>query len=116
MFGWHLPDQAAHQSRFFAALKLFDGILEVIKRNHWDPNQPAWRGLAVVDQPIVGDLKAGLLYVGIFEGEQSQPERRIKNLGAYSVHLHFPNSRLRVPTSRLLARRVTRRKLGEFFS
>ena len=39
------------------------------------PTKPARRDFAVLDHPVVGDLKAGLLHFGIFQGKQTQARR-----------------------------------------
>src|SRR5919108_4916948 len=75
VLGWNLPDQRADQAGFLTTFELFDGVLDVIKRNHRNADQTTWRGFTVIDQPVVGDLKTGFLHFGIFERKETKTER-----------------------------------------
>ncbi len=65
-------------------------FLSIVEGDHRDADQPARRHFAVIDQPIVGDLKAGLLHVRHLPKQTSRkPESRVKHLGADPVDFHL---------------------------
>src|ERR1051325_7148863 len=115
MLGRHLPDQAADQACFLAAFEFLDRVLDVVKRNHWNADEAPWRDFAVVDQPVIGDLKAGLLNVGVFQRKQPETKRRIEDLRGNAIDFHFAEARFRIPAAGLFTGRISRREFGIFF-
>src|SRR5712692_4581177 len=97
----YLPDQTPNQSCLLAPLQLLDGGFDIIQRDHRNPDQPPRRHFAVLDQPVVGDLKTGFLYIGIFQGKKTKPKSGIEHLGRYAIDLHLAQARLGVPATGL---------------
>src|SRR5580765_5406628 len=114
MLGWYLPNHAADHALLLATLELFDGVRDVIHRDHRDTEQPPGRGLAVIDHPIVSDLKTGFLQSGVFQRIKPQSVRRIQNFGADAVDGHLIQARLWIVSAWFFTGRVSRRKLWKF--
>src|SRR6185503_19519992 len=117
-----LPDERALQPRQVAALELLHRMIDVIDGDHGHADEALHVRAAVVDQPVVVDAEAGFLQAGVCLGEETQPQRRVEDLGAQAVDLHLSDARARVPAAGLLLEtlaqlvgRKLRRGLAVFF-
>src|SRR6266571_1703215 len=108
----NLPDQAAYETFFLAALELLDRVFDVVERNYRNSDQAIRVHLTVGDQPVVGDLKTSLLQLGILKREQTKSQRRVKHFSRDAVHFHLFNARSRIPAARFFSQSFSRRIFG----
>src|SRR5712692_3713429 len=110
----YLPDQTPNQPCLLAPFQLLDGVFDIIQRDHRNPDQPSRRHFAVLDQPVISDMKTGFLHFGIFQGKKTKPKGGIEHLGRYAIDLHLTQTRLGIPATGLFTGGISRRELGEF--
>ena len=87
--GGDLPHHHSGHPGLAAALHLFDGRLDPVRREQAEADEPVRGRRTVVRQPVVVDPGARLFQVAVAEDERLQAVRRIQHLRADPVAGHL---------------------------